>query len=150
MIFVTVGTTLPFDALIEAVDTLVGSGQVGEEVICQIGNGAYTPVNCEYFKFKPGLDELIANARLVIGHGGTGTVLSLMRMGKKFIAVANPLGADNHQHEFLHHLGQRYNVLWTDDPNTLGTLIDRVDSVEVKPIDADRISDSLASFISGE
>ena len=81
MIFVTVGTTMPFDKLIYRIDELKGENFIKEDVVCQIGNGKYIPVNCEYFRFKPSIEEHIDKAFLIIAHGGTGTVFSFCVSG---------------------------------------------------------------------
>ncbi len=123
MIFVTVGTTLPFDDLIKLIDGLVERGEINEPVRCQIGPGSYEPRHCEWFRFKPDLQAEIDAASLVIGHGGTGTVTGLLAAGKHFVAVANPAGADDHQRDFLQHLSQANPFLWTDRLDALPALM---------------------------
>ena len=59
MIFVTVGTTR-FEALIVEVDRLAASA-TAEPVLCQIGSGDYEPAHCDYFRFRPSIDDLIAD-----------------------------------------------------------------------------------------
>ncbi len=112
MIFVTVGTTLPFDALIRQMDHLVESGTLENRVVCQIGTGKYRPRSCRFFTFEPSLDSWYRQASVVVAHGGTGTVLELLRMQKPFVAVANPLAADDHQVQFLRKLESVDSVLW--------------------------------------
>ena len=53
MIFVTVGTSLPHDGLIEKIDELAGAGILNDEVIAQIGAGSYIPKNIQYIRFTP-------------------------------------------------------------------------------------------------
>ncbi|MBC7360631.1 MAG: glucuronosyltransferase [Desulfacinum sp.] len=112
MIFVTVGTTLPFDDLIRHVDHLVESGALRDPVVCQIGTGKYRPRHCRFFTFQPSLDPWYRRASVVVAHGGTGTVLELLRMQKPFVAVANPLAVDDHQVQFLSKLESVDSVLW--------------------------------------
>lgn len=114
MIFVTVGTTLAFDSLIECVDKMVERGQLHEPVRCQIGVGKYEPRHCEWFRFQPDIASEIAAASLVIGHGGTGTVTGLLHCGKPFVAVANPAAAHDHQRDFLRKLSATLPLVWTD------------------------------------
>lgn len=147
MIFVTVGTTLPFDELVEAVDALVAEGRLREEVICQIGHGSYVPRNCEWFKFTPQIDTYIEQARLVIGHGGTGTVTGLLRRGKRFIAVANPLGADDHQAEFLDRLSREVPMLWTADLMQLEQLVERASAVRLTFPRLPKLVEDLQDFL---
>ncbi|MCG5495339.1 PssE/Cps14G family polysaccharide biosynthesis glycosyltransferase [Ectothiorhodospira variabilis] len=147
MIFVTVGTTLPFDDLIRAMDDIVTSTKVKEKVICQIGSGEYLPQNCEYFRYTPKLDDFIDSASIVIGHGGTGTVLSLLSSGKPFVAVANPLGADDHQAQFLKRLEQAATILWTRDLSQLPQLILRARHHRLESRPGLRLADDLINFI---
>lgn len=123
MIFVTVGTTLPFDDLIKTIDNLAGNKTIQEPVICQIGNGSYIPQHCEYFRFTPSLDEHIDKADIVVCHGGTGSVLGAIAKGKKFVAVANPLGAEDHQAQFLKQLSYSIPILWTSETRNVIDLI---------------------------
>lgn len=147
MIFVTVGTTMPFDALIRAMDD-IASGPVGqEEIICQIGSGQYIPQHCEHFRYTPKIEEFIGRASLVIGHGGTGTVLGLLSSGRPFIAVANPSGADDHQAQFLTRMEQMATILWTRDLNQLPKLITKARTHQVESRPGLRLADDLIDFI---
>ncbi len=147
MIFVTTGTTLCFDELIEAVDGLVANGQISEPVVCQIGNSKYVPENCDYFRFQPSIDEWIQKASLVISHGGTGTVLSLIINQKAFIAVANSRAADNHQVQFLSRLGQMISLLWTESTEELPALIQQASTFRTKLMKGKRLADDLKDYI---
>ncbi len=147
MIFVTVGTTLCFDELIETIDNLVAKGQILEPVTCQIGNGTFLPNNCEYFRFQPSINDWVQKASLVISHGGTGTVLSLINIKIKFIAVANPQASDDHQEQFLSRLGKMGCLLWTKNLDELYTLIQRVTTFKPLPLNAECLIDDLKKYI---
>lgn len=147
MIFVTVGTTLPFDDLVQAVDRLVAAGTVSEPVLCQIGHGQYVPQHCEHFRFKPNLDEEIGRASLVIGHGGTGTVTGLLASGRPFIAVANPLGVDDHQRQFLARLNRAVSLLWTADLSELPRLIEAARNFKPQSATGERLTEDLKRFL---
>lgn len=147
MIFVTVGTTLPFDTLIEAVDNFAAKGAIPLPVVCQIGNGAYVPRNCEHFRFQPSVDDWIKKASIVICHGGTGTVLALLSMKKNFIAVANRLGADDHQAQFLTRLNKNIPILWTGDVGEIPGLVQKAATFRPDKIVAERVSDDIRKYI---
>lgn len=147
VIFVTVGTTLPFDDLVQAIDNLVERGEITEQVICQVGHGTYLPSHCEHFRFKPDLDEYIDRSSLVIGHGGTGTVTGLLASGKPFIAVANPLGAGNHQAQFLERLNRVVSFLWTADLDRLHDLIGQAPTYASTATGYERLSDDLKNYL---
>lgn len=123
MIFVTIGTTMPFDELFEELDRLVSEGLIDEEVICQTGQSTYEPRHCKHFKFEKGLDKYFESADLSIVHGGTGSVLQCLLQGKPFVAMVNPRSDGDHQGEFLTQLSRQVNVIWSRNVGDLADLI---------------------------
>ena len=122
MIFVSVGTTT-FEELVQRMDELAPT--LGEEVVCQIGRGVYTPKHCKYFRFAPSLDDYLRRARLVIGHGGLGTVLGAVRHGKPFVGVSNPDRPDLHQDEILGRFEVGNYIIWCRSLDQLDECIAR-------------------------
>jgi len=114
---------MPFDELIQKIDEGVGAGLIKDEVVCQIGPGAYKPVYCGFFSFKPTLAEEIEAASMVVAHGGTGSVLSLIAARKRFLAVCNPNADGDHQNQFLRRLSREVEFSWTAD---LDNVIDAI------------------------
>jgi UDP-N-acetylglucosamine transferase subunit ALG13 len=147
VIFVTVGSSLPFDALIEAVDRFAGEGRITGQVTCQIGHGTYRPRNCDYFAFTPDFDEWVRKASLVIGHGGTGTVSTMLLEGKPFIAVPNPNVADDHQRVFLERLNRAVSFLWTTDLSALPELIRAARNFVPTAARGERLIDDLRTYL---
>ena len=122
MIFVTVGST-DFDDLVERVDRLVPA--MGVEVICQIGLGRYVPKYCRYFRFAPSLDDYFRRAEIVVGHGGLGTVIGVIRLGTPFVGVSNPDRPDHHQDEILGTLAASNHIVWCRSLTDLSSSIAR-------------------------
>ncbi len=122
MIFVTLGTTLPFDALLKEVDRLAAAGVFPEPVICQTGTSTYIPENCESFPYKATIAEYLNAASFLIVHGGTGSTLQALRSGRPFAVFANPIAQNNHQAEFLQELSNEIPIPWSDDVHDLATL----------------------------
>lgn len=149
MIFVTVGTSW-FDELVKLVDDLKARGFLEDEVVCQIGNGEYEPKHCRYFRFEPDIVHWFMKADLVIGHGGTGTVLELMTLGKRFIAVANRALADDHQTQFLKALGDRGCILWAGNVSELPEKLRELPLFRPKPFELPNLADDLIRFVKGE
>lgn len=147
MILVTVGSSLPYDELIRAVDKLVADGVITEPVVCQIADGKYKPEHCEHFRFKPSLEQDIRRASLVIGHGGTGTVTGLLASGKPFVAVPNPHVVHNHQEQFLARLSKDVRFLWTTDLSRLPRLISEARTFKPEVASGDRLTDDLRRFL---
>lgn len=100
MIFVTVGNS-HFDRLIREVDRLVQKGAIREQVFAQIGQGRYTPQKLDWVRYIDDIESHYRRSRLVICHGGVGTVMNLLQLGREFIAVANRSLKDDHQTELL-------------------------------------------------
>ncbi len=122
MIFVTVGTT-DFDDLVRHMDELAPT--LGEEVICQIGRGSYLPQHCQFFRFAPSLDDYLQRSRLVVSHGGLGSVMEALRLGKPLIGVSNPDRSDHHQDDVLSTLETGNYILWCRSLRDLATCINR-------------------------
>ena len=87
MIFVTVGGMRAFERLVRAMDRIAGG--LGERVVMQIGSTDYEPKNCDYFRFMPRgeIEELYANARVVVCHAGSGSILTALEHNKPLVLV---------------------------------------------------------------
>ncbi|KAG8788028.1 N-acetylglucosaminyldiphosphodolichol N-acetylglucosaminyltransferase catalytic subunit alg13 [Serendipita sp. 397] len=123
-VFVTVGST-KFDALVDAlvcedvVETLRDCGFV--RMIIQSGNSEVKTIHgasinegvttalvhgiqVVVWKFKKSLQDEYEKADLVIGHAGSGTIIEVLRLGKRMIAVPNETLLHNHQAELAEAL----------------------------------------------
>ena len=133
MIFVTVGThEQPFNRLIEAVDKLKGSGAIGEDVIMQTGFSTYEPKYCEWHKLLSYAQtkEKVAEARIVITHGGPASFIMPLQIGKIPIVVPRQLQfnehVNNHQVDFAKAVAERMgNIIPVYDMASLGDVIQR-------------------------
>jgi beta-1,4-N-acetylglucosaminyltransferase len=127
MIFTTVGTT-DFDALVRRMDELVPA--FDEPAICQIGKGSYIPRHCQYFRFAPSLSEYIRNARVVVSHGGQGSIMEVLRLRRPLVGVSNPDRRDLHQDDILGKLEQEGHLLWCRSLDQLADVIVRAATTE--------------------
>ena len=114
MIFVTVGThEQQFDRLVKAVDDLRASGEIGEPVFIQTGYCAYEPTHCESSRFVPfkRMKEMMADADVVITHGGPSSFIEAMAAGKVPVVVPRrgDLGehVNDHQADFVRIVAER-------------------------------------------
>jgi len=137
MIFVTVGTT-DFDDLICMIDQI--SGELNEKVIAQIGRGNYIPDHMEYFRFASSLDCYIHQARIVICHGGLGTVIEALEKGAKVIGVSNPDRYDLHQEEILRVFAERGHLTWCSQLSTLPNILQEIENRTFVPYEKPRCS----------
>ncbi len=99
MIFVTVGTELPFDRMIQTIDRWARKNE-RSDVIAQIGNGAWKP---SFVKFQEFLDpadftELLSSASVVVSHAGMGTILSCLRWGKPILVMPRRAALGEHRY----------------------------------------------------
>ena len=76
MIFVTVGTQLPFDRLVKAVDAWAG-GNRETAAFAQIGSSAYKPAHMEWAAYLPAdaFRRKLEAASLIVSHAGIGNLL---------------------------------------------------------------------------
>ncbi|OWV80243.1 glucuronosyltransferase [Rhizobium sp. R634] len=99
MILVTVGTQLPFDRLIKAVDSF--AKDLTKPVLAQIGKGTYTPQNMKWIKnIEPqDFDKVFRDATVIVSHAGIGTVLTAKRFGKPIILIPRQASLGEHRND---------------------------------------------------
>jgi UDP-N-acetylglucosamine transferase subunit ALG13 len=87
MIFVTIGSQLPFDRLIQAIDEIAPT--LGMPVVAQVFESKYTARNIKTLDFvtPSEFSGYIRDADLVIAHAGMGTILSAMELNKPILVV---------------------------------------------------------------
>jgi UDP-N-acetylglucosamine transferase subunit ALG13 len=99
MIFVTIGTQLPFDRLIKIIDEL--APQLNEEVVAQVYQCGFTPKNIKTVDFlaPDEFNTLFDKARLIISHAGMGTILSALQKDKPIIVFPRIAALGEHRNE---------------------------------------------------
>ncbi|MET1755188.1 glycosyltransferase [Novosphingobium sp. RD2P27] len=156
MIFLTVGTQLPFDRLIKAVDSLAPS--LDQPVFAQTGSGAYEPQNMEWrARLEPArFSQLVRDAAVLVSHAGIGTILMARKHGKPVIlyprrAALNEHRSD-HQLATTAALGQHPGIYVANTDEELAELL-HARLQPPPPIVASpqliRLRDHLAQFIGG-
>ena len=104
MIFVTVGThEQPFDRLLKKIDELKKNGIIQEKVIMQTGFSTYEPKYCEWSKLLPYKDMVqnVADARIVITHGGPASFIMPLQVGKIPIVVPRQKKFEEHVNDHI-------------------------------------------------
>ena len=137
MIFVTVGTHEQlFDGLIRKVDKLKQKGIIKEEVIIQTGFSTYEPKYCRWSKLLPyqQMVQNVADARIVITHGGPASFIMPLQIGKTPIVVPRQYQfhehVNDHQVEFTRNVAQRMGtIISVEDIDTLGDIITDYDRI---------------------
>jgi UDP-N-acetylglucosamine transferase subunit ALG13 len=103
VIVVTVGTQLPFDRLVRAVDDwcrLTGR----TDVIGQVGAGSpdgYRPRHFEWSAFlsPQRLDQLVKDAELVVAHAGMGSIISALRHATPIVIMPRRAALGEHRND---------------------------------------------------
>ena len=100
MIFVTVGTQLPFDRLINAVDTWA-SRNPDIEIIAQIGPTDIQPINMQYSSFlsPDKADEYFVQASLIVSHAGMGSILTALKYRKPILILPRRASLSEHRND---------------------------------------------------
>lgn len=137
MIFVTVGThEQPFDRLVKKVDDLKKDGIIKEEVFIQTGFSTYEPKYCQWSKLIPyqQMVKNVAEARIVITHGGPASFIMPLQIGKIPVVVPRQHQFDehvnDHQVEFARNVAQRMGTIITvENIETLGDIITNYDQI---------------------
>lgn len=102
MIFVTVGTELPFERLVRVVDDWAREhGRT--DVFAQIGRTDWRPsfIPCAEFLEPSEFNRHFAQATTIVSHAGMGTILSALRFEKPILVMPRRarLGEQRNEHQ---------------------------------------------------
>lgn len=131
MIFVTVGTQLPFERLVGAVDAWAGRQSAPPEVLAQVGAGRtdYAHLRCVRTLDGEAYARAIGDARLMVAHAGTGSILTALDRGVPVIVFPRDdrrgEHRDDHQQQTARQMERLGLVTVAWNENELASLIDR-------------------------
>jgi UDP-N-acetylglucosamine transferase subunit ALG13 len=158
VIFVTVGSSAPFDRLIRAVDEWAGlRGRA--DVFAQIGSSRYRPQHMDYVaRLNPSdFGERIQSSKIIVAHAGMGSIIMALEIGKPIIVIPRRahLGETRNDHqlatakEFEHLQG----IIVAFDEQQLVLKLDQSEtSAAAPPISAEaspRLISTVRTFIRG-
>lgn len=127
MIFLTVGTQLPFDRLVAAVDEWAAAGSV--PVFAQTAAGKYRPRHCDHADYVPPTlaDELFRKADLVVSHAGMGSILTALKYRKRILVLPRKASLGEHRNEHqlatARWLGKKPGVFVADEAADIARLL---------------------------
>jgi len=135
LIFVTVGGMRGFERLICQMDVI--AGELVEKVIMQIGFTIYEPTNCEWTRFmsRTDIEQAFSDARLIVAHAGTGSILTALEHNKPLVLVPrlkkHGEAFDDHQLEIGRKMESRGIKVVYDTGDLRSALKDN----DIKPIE---------------
>lgn len=108
-VFVSVGTMIPFDRLVETMDEWAAANpDVPVEI--QIGNGKLRPKFAAVATLMPPAEyrRKIAECRLFVAHAGMGSIISAIEAGKPLLMLPRLAAMGEHNND--HQLATAKNV----------------------------------------
>lgn len=164
MIFVAVGTQLPFDRLIKAIDSWCAERGRGDEVFGQIGQVGPENYKPEHFDWaeRIGPDDFVEKIKLadvIVGHAGMGSIITAMSYGKPIVVLPRRAHLEEHRNDHqlatVKRLGSRPGLFSILDEAELPDILDQLVSGNVTsgqgipPFAEEKLIGTLHDFIHG-
>jgi UDP-N-acetylglucosamine transferase subunit ALG13 len=149
MIFVTLGTSEPFNRLLAGLDPLPAD----EEIVVQLGASTVRPVGarCVEFLAYDEVIDLMRRARVVVTHAGAGSVLAARGQGKVPVVVPrlrrHGEAVDDHQVQFGRRLHRAGLVTLVEDPASLPAALQAGTATPVPAAVPGRLVEELRSYL---
>ena len=158
MIFVTVGTQLPFDRLVRTIDEWAGrSGR--PDVFAQVGPSTYRPqhIRSSPFISADEFQRRTRQAQVIIAHAGMGSIISALELGKPILVMPrrSNLGEhrNNHQVATVKHFIEQGRINVAMDEVELAEQLDRLDELvtsgRISHVASPRLLRALREFVRG-
>lgn len=159
MIFVTVGTQLPFERLVGTVDKW--AGRTGRhDVFAQIGPSERQPQHVDFRRFLDPEEfmQRFEAAELVIAHAGMGTILTAMSQAKPILVMPRraEFGEQRNDHQLAtaRRFKQTKSVVVAMDEVELVAQLDCLEALEaaarIGPYASPELLSALGRFVAGE
>jgi UDP-N-acetylglucosamine transferase subunit ALG13 len=101
-VFVSVGSMMPFDRLVQTMDEWAAANpDIPVEI--QIGRGKYEPVHAKFVRLMPVGEyrQKVDAARLFVAHAGMGSIIAAIEAGKPLLMLPrlHSQGEHNNDHQ---------------------------------------------------
>ena len=155
MIYVTVGSQLPFDRLVRAVDVWADRER-RSDVFAQIGRTSYVPTAIEwtYFLVPEESEAYIDRADLVVSHAGMGTILKALEYRTPIIVFPRLAlfgeAVSDHQVATARHFAARGYVCLAENEKDLYrqlTMSHTTAAAAIRPAADDQLTAFLTEFV---
>jgi UDP-N-acetylglucosamine transferase subunit ALG13 len=157
VIFVTVGTQLPFDRMVRAIDRWAAESVQPSDVFAQIGPSSYQPQHIRYKPFVGAgeFDRLVIQASVIVSHAGMGSILTALTHGKPIVIMPRRLQLNEQRNDHQLATAERFQgqpgVFVAADELQLSCLLEQLSSlrgsVPLEPVAADALIIALRDFI---
>ncbi len=101
-VFVSVGSMMPFERLVEAMDAFAAR-RPDLDVLIQIGRGKTEPRHARFVRLMPpeAYKAIVAGCRLFVAHAGMGSIITAIEAGKPLLMLPRrqALGEHNTEHQ---------------------------------------------------
>lgn len=134
MIFVTVGTDLPFDRMVRVVDEWATT-RGRTDVFAQIGVGGWRPKSITFAEVLNPVEfkQRFTAASVIVGHAGMGTILSALHHGKPILVMPKKASLkeqrNEHQLATARRMMKMGNVAVAFDEAELREKLDHLDDL---------------------
>jgi UDP-N-acetylglucosamine transferase subunit ALG13 len=124
MIFASIGSVLPFDRLIRAVDDWARDNP-GVPVLCQIGDGEYEPRFADWVRQLSAGDYRthLRHCSVFVAHVGMGSILQALEMGRPMVLMPRSARlrevTTDHQAQTAERLKDRPGLTFVADGHAL-------------------------------
>ena len=131
MIFASVGSMLPFDRLVLAVDEWAAANP-SEPVYIQIGHGEYEPRHAPFVRMMPHTEyrQRLEDSRLFVAHVGMGSILQSLEARKQLLMLPRLASLREHPTDHQLHTAARFRdtegLLIVDDTDALKAAMSRL------------------------
>jgi UDP-N-acetylglucosamine transferase subunit ALG13 len=152
LIFVTVGTELPFDRLVGVVDEWAGR-TARADVFAQIGDSHRRPQHIRYKTFIEPAEyaRRFADADVIVAHAGMGTILSALQFQKPILVMPRRAALQEHRNEHQLATARRLAALGKItvalDDEELRRQLDRLGELKAQERIGAHASDGLISAL---
>jgi UDP-N-acetylglucosamine transferase subunit ALG13 len=153
-IYLTVGTSKPFDRLVRACDALAATG-AGDDWLAQIHTGSYEPRHMRYERAmdKAQWDAAMIEADAIVGHAGMGTISGALALEKPLLVMprrrVHGESVNDHQVAGAEHFRAGGHLLVALDVGDLGPGLDALRTFVpvARRIEAARLADDIGDFL---
>ncbi|MBQ9298210.1 MAG: exopolysaccharide biosynthesis protein [Clostridia bacterium] len=135
MILVMLGTQKnDFSRLLKEIENCIDDGTIKEEVIVQAGSTKYHTEKMQLFDLigSEELDKKKEEAHFIITHGGVGSIVGSLKLGKKVIAVPRlkkyKEHVNDHQKQIVGNFDKKGYIKGVENISNLREAIQNIDS----------------------